>query len=331
MALFYQNRQLNKTQNFPKNPEHYPEVETFLGDYESEEDDLYLFDILTEQPPVLHPDHRFTEFIDELTASTLENFLRGVQLRKLPHIVIGPQFQASKFKTFDKNIDLERAPNENDRDSTLDESFAPPKRRFACPFYIRNPEKHMVCLTRANLQGIKDIKQHLWNAHQLPPYCPRCGEIFPTTRSCDDHIRYRSCDTQEIQHPEGITIQQMLQLARRADAWMPEDLQWLFIWAIVFPNADLPGPTYPSSAVEYMVGLFRDYWPTHGKTIAFDVLEKKDLHGFELHDEHNLVALYATIIDRVIDRLVEYFKHEDYSTMSGKVELISNSLRQTTL
>ena len=127
--------------------------------------------------------------------------------------------------------------------------------------------------------------------------------------------------------PEGITVQQMQQLARRAEPWMRKELQWLSLWAIVFPGVDLPAITYPSNAIESMVCLFRDYWSHHGEKIVSDFLEEKELRSYELRDEERgLTALYFTVLHEAIDRLVESFKQEDYNTVPEKIEQVLASL-----
>ncbi|KAI1376655.1 hypothetical protein F4677DRAFT_417560 [Hypoxylon crocopeplum] len=324
MRSFQENRQIYAHQGYSGRLPCLSGQEAISHNFDSEEDDMYLFDIAMQQPLVLDPDHEFAKAVDELTISTLRKFLPEVLLGHDPHKPDKNWFKAKKGVVAYQKGEI----CENDRNVVIGEPHPRMKRHFACPFYIHNSERHMMCLTRANLRGINDVKQHLWNAHRLPHYCPTCREIFTTTRSCDDHIRCRSCSPREISRPEGISVEQMQQLARRAEAWMPEELQWLSLWAIVFPGADLPTVTYPSRVVESVVCLFHDFWLSYGGKIISDFLEEKDLRTYELQDEEpSLTALHTVILHRVIDRLVADFKDGDDATAPGKVEQIIASLR----
>ncbi|KAI0885144.1 uncharacterized protein GGS22DRAFT_162879 [Annulohypoxylon maeteangense] len=318
MRTFLENRQFDTTSNSSKSLPHHPMrgITPDLGD-ETREDDMYLFDTPPQQPPTLDPDHEFMKIKDPITTFVLKQFL---EFRIASDSKKGGR-SWSKMRRWsdDKVEDEEMVVNA--------ETPIPIQRHYACPFYIYNPEKHLTCLTRVNLVEIKDIKQHLWNAHRLLPYCPTCGETFTTTGNSDIHIRRRSCSPRGIPRPEGISLQQMQQLARRAEAWMSEDLQWLSIWEIVFPGAELPDFTHPSRTVESIVCQFQDYWSSHGEKVISDFLEEKGFAAYKLPDEEqNLVALRSIILDQVIDRLVESFEHDNDSTISTKTEKVLASL-----
>ncbi|OTB07852.1 hypothetical protein M426DRAFT_317743 [Hypoxylon sp. CI-4A] len=335
MKRSLQNRQLNSTTSRPNYSERHPSQDTTTSGDHDAQDDMYLFDIATQPPPVLDSGHVFITITDELTTTTLEKFLSEVWL------CYGSLSEEEKvvklreqLRVHNKcNINPEHK-NENCRDPTpLSVPSISLGRHFACPLYVYNPEKHFKCFTRANLVDIKDVKQHLWNAHQLPPYCPICCEVFTSMIDCNDHIWRRSCSPRGTPHPDGITMQQMQQLARRTDVRMSTDLQWLSIWEIVFPSAGFPTVDYPSSTMEYMVCLFQDYWLTQGEKIATDFLEDKGFRNYKSQgEEHNCEALHITVLHRVIDRLVEGLKYDNTSnTDSGKAEQVFASLRHLRL
>ncbi|KAI2473857.1 hypothetical protein F4781DRAFT_379142 [Annulohypoxylon bovei var. microspora] len=286
---------------------------------ESEEDDMYLFDIPLRRPPTLDPSHELAIIEDDITTFALKIFL-GFQLGG------DSQNRGRSWSRMSRQFeDMEQ----DDPAALIAESHIHTKRRFPCPFYISNPKKHLMCFMRFSLIEIKDVKQHLWFAHRLQPYCPTCGEIFTTTKSSDTHIRRRSCSSRELPQPEGISLQQMQQLARRADVRMSEDLQWSSLWKIVFPGAALPDFTHPSRTVEFIVCQFRDYWSSNGERAISDFLEEKGFRDYKPRDERSLVALHATVLDRVIDRLVESFEHDDDNTISTKTQQILASLRNS--
>ncbi|KAI1462296.1 hypothetical protein F4805DRAFT_410101 [Annulohypoxylon moriforme] len=282
----------------------------------SEEDDMYLFDNSLRQSPTSDPGPEFAKISDSIVTFALKGFL---EFRLRSNSQNGGRYWSKMRGQPDDMV--------KNNPAIVDELPIPIKRHFPCPFYICNPEKHLACLTRVILTEIRDVKQHLWDAHRLQPYCPVCGETFATTGNSSNHIRRRSCIPREVSRPEGISLQQMQQLARRAEAWMSEDLQWLCIWEIVFPGTELPDFTHPSRTEEIMVCRFQDYWSSHGEQIIFDFLKDKGIHDDRLRDEErSLASSHNIILNRVIDRLVEGFKHSDDSTISTKTEQVLASL-----
>ncbi|KAI1479709.1 hypothetical protein F4774DRAFT_113944 [Daldinia eschscholtzii] len=279
--------------HFSKNAAYYSSLPEFVPDsYGSEGDDAGFFEAPMQEHPALHPDHPLAHTIGEVEVLALECF----------------QHDRNRSETRSRSSRRRRA------DRSRGSNRGDPERRFACPFYLHRPVDHMTCLTRVDLQAIKDVKKHVWNSHRLPPYCPICGGIFPTTSSCDTHIRYMNCTPQEFVKPEGITIQQAQQLAQPTDARMHVDLQWLSIWAVVFPGEPYPTGTYPSGSMESAVCAFRSYWADNGKRIVSSFLEERGLHRYNLPDEkHSFKALCRTVLNRVVDYLVESFAHDDSS------------------
>ncbi|KAI0849960.1 hypothetical protein F5Y00DRAFT_234308 [Daldinia vernicosa] len=271
--------------------------------YNIDENDIDFFESTSQEPLVLVPDHPLARVVDELKLSALKEFY----------------LEENRSETFpQRNLGVEQRAD-NSRGSILRDAQFPLKRQFACPFYRWDPIRHMSCFTRLSLRGIADVKRHLWNAHKLPPYCPMCGKTFPTVARCDGHIRRRNCVLRELPTPEGITIQQVQQLVQPTDAGTPEELQWLSIWTIVFPGADLPAVTYPSGVVESTVCQFRDYWAYNGERLVSDFLEAKGLHNYNLQDEdHSFAALCITVLYQATDYLVESLSHETSNESIGE-------------
>ncbi|KAI2780211.1 hypothetical protein F4815DRAFT_470512 [Daldinia loculata] len=274
--------------------------------YNLDENDVDIFESTVQEPLVLESDHPLARVVDELKLSALNEFY----------------LEKNRSETFpQRNLGVEQRTG-NFRGSILGDAQFPLKRQFACPFYRWDPVKHMSCFTRLSLRGITGVKQHLWNTHRLPPYCPMCGKTFPTVTRCDSHIRHRKCGPRESPTPEGITIQQFQQLVQPTDARNPEELQWLYIWTIVFPGADLPAVTYPSGAIESAVCQFRDYWAYNGERLVSDFLEAKGFHNYNLQDEdHSFAALYTTVLYQATDYLVESISHENSNETIGGLSM----------
>ncbi|KAI1655579.1 hypothetical protein F4813DRAFT_156131 [Daldinia decipiens] len=270
--------------------------------YNLDENDVDIFEPTLQESLVLEPDHPLARVVDELKLSALNEFY----------------IEKNRPETFiQRNLGMEQRDG-NFRGSRPRDTQFPLKRQFACPFYRWDPMKHMSCFTRLSLRGIASVKQHLWNAHMLPPYCPMCGKTFPTMTRCDSHIRHRRCGPREASTPEGITIQQFQQLVQPTDTRMPEELQWLSIWTIVFPGADLPAVTYPSGAIESTVCQFRDYWAYNGERLMSAFLEAKGFQNYNLQDEdHSFASLYTTVLYQATDYLVESISHENSNETIG--------------
>ncbi|KAI1165331.1 hypothetical protein F5B18DRAFT_611584 [Nemania serpens] len=221
-----------------------------------------------------------------------------------------------KVVCFEKHMRIDLSPDADDPDTII---VAPPRpatyQHLACPFYVRDKESHRSCLTRADLRDIVQVKRHLCTAHRQPPYCPVCRETFVSTAVCDRHIRAVSCAPSNRPRPSGITVVQMQQLARRADAWASRELQWLSIWEIVFPGAALPllssstGPAlavYLTGEAEAVVCQLRDFWSSEGTRIVSDFIAGKEPRGLPSSPDRDRrgKALGSVVLDRVVDRLV---------------------------
>ncbi|KAI0119587.1 hypothetical protein F4814DRAFT_412540 [Daldinia grandis] len=269
------------------------------NDYKDDDD---IFEYNLQESRVLESDHPLARILGELTTFILNQFCLENN-------------RPEAFPRGNPGVD----PRVNDiRGSVPRDAQSPLKCQFACPFYRRDPIKHVSCFTRLSLRGITSVKRHLWDTHSLQPYCPICGKTFPTAVTCDSHIRHRSCGPRESPTPEGITIQQLQQLVQPTDARVPEELQWLSIWTVVFPGANLPAVTYPSGAVESAVCQFRDYWACNGDRLVSGFLEMQGLQNYNLQDERDsFAALSTTVLYQATDYLVESISHESSNETIG--------------
>jgi hypothetical protein len=161
-------------------------------------------------------------------------------------------------------------------------------------------------LTRADLRDVRDVKQHLWFAHRRSPFCPICGEIFPTTAGRDQHIRARSCTVRTVPDIEGISIEQMKLLARRLNAELSQEERWFAVWDVVFPDVPRPPQARLSTPLEYDVRRLRDYWARQGRQVIAKFLEDSGLTDYyEMEDEEqSLEALYIAVLNQMIDEMV---------------------------
>jgi hypothetical protein len=299
----------------------------------SEEYDMYLFELSSQDNMDLDLSAEFAELKDELTEMALETFTKSTSNSYTSvgrFKAMDPSPQTRKRLTIEYFNDwIQVDQNEVGVEAgTVFVGYPRPKKlRFACPFYVRNSEEYRSCLTRVDLRGIRDLKQHLCTAHRRPQFCPICCDTFETAATCDDHIRSRMCNPKEAAFPEGISELQMENLARRKNTPQSEELQWRSVWGIIFPTADIPSQPYLIGNVESVVCVMREYWLGTGQDVVSDFLEKKALRDYSLKDEErNLEALYWAVLEGMLDSIVASFRG-DYKVSDGKIGEMSAIIR----
>jgi hypothetical protein len=209
--------------------------------------------------------------------------------------------------TPDSHIAVEYLTDSEDEDAVVINNQQPStERSFHCPYYVHQPRGHQSCLTRADLGDVRDVKQHLWFAHRRSPFCPICGDFFPTTADCDQHIRARSCTVRTVPDIEGISIEQMKLLARRLNAELSQEEKWFAVWDVVFPEVPRPPQARLSAPLESDVCRLRDYWARQGRQVIAKFLEDRGLtNDYEMEDEErSLEALYIAVLNQMIDEMV---------------------------
>ncbi|KAI0103743.1 hypothetical protein GGR51DRAFT_251337 [Nemania sp. FL0031] len=259
----------------------------FYGDLNNEDDDeTYMFDIPSSQ---MHGAGDLVGEAKELAVIILEEFLLAYP---------GLSYSTSQFRNC---VGIEQRSDTDEEDTILVDSLSLTKFYPACPFYISQKEKHRSCLTRFNLRDINGLIWHLETEHLQPSYCPTCYDTFTSTRDWEAHIRRRFCVPSSKSRPEGISTQQVQQLARLDNPRVPRDLQWLSIWEIVFPGVRPPSVSLPSSVVETVVWVLRYFWSIEGGRIVSSFITERQLHIDKLHS----TTLGSLALDLVIDQVVD--------------------------
>ncbi|KZL64216.1 hypothetical protein CI238_00613 [Colletotrichum incanum] len=152
----------------------------------------------------------------------------------------------------------------------------PPTKFFACPYFKRDPVKHLKCFMRFKLKRVKDVKQHLYRKHSLSEhYCPLCWATFDRRSDYDDHIRKQSCQQQAMPEKYGdfMTVDQKKAISRRTDSGLNEHEQWYNVWRVLFPNEDKPSSPYlKSTEFEELIPIVRWFWRKNSTSIVTDLL-----------------------------------------------------------
>lgn len=180
---------------------------------------------------------------------------------------------------------------------------------FACPFLARDPDRHSTCLKRAVLRQPRDVKLHLWRKHRLPHHCPVCYDQFETASETNAHIVQRSCELRQRSSLEGVSEDQKIKLMRKDKIPGSREDKWRAIWDILFPGEPPPSP-YPEGE-DALICLVREFWEEKGQVVVSGFLEERGMLGWEVKDEERgLAALYALVLERMVDDIYEEEKWE---------------------
>ncbi|KAI6084588.1 hypothetical protein F4821DRAFT_261818 [Hypoxylon rubiginosum] len=128
------------------------------------------------------------------------------------------------------------------------------RRRFACPYFKRSPERyrHQRSCAGPGWPSVHRLKEHLFRVHRLPKFrCNRCAWEFQSSKELASHQRSaRPCELQVFEDQmEGINSEQEAQLkSRKKDCTnKPEEEKWTDTYSILFPTddlSDIPTPYY---------------------------------------------------------------------------------------
>ncbi|KAJ3548084.1 hypothetical protein NM208_g1181 [Fusarium decemcellulare] len=149
------------------------------------------------------------------------------------------------------------------KNTALRYSFLGKERRFACPYYRRNPEKHQAYRSCAGpgFLTILRVKEHVYRRHELPILCLRCHETFETDQQLELHQRQpQICEIQDTELPEGLTKKQKEALRQRkkpsktGEPSRSDEDQWRDVYKILFPHDPedaIPSPFYENTHDNY--------------------------------------------------------------------------------
>lgn len=282
---------------------------------DSADDVMDLFASLPPDLPKLDPKHAFAEIKDELASSALAEFsicitrsppCTGKRARRTGR----PPTRKRLKSASDAHIEVEQLTDSED-EGTVVVGYRRLRTTpaFACPYYTQSPQSHRTCLTRVDLRDVRDVKQHLWAAHRRPYSCPICRKTFATAGTCDRHVRAQSCALQTEPDIEGISWDQMRLLARRSDPELSADEHWFAVWDVLFPGTERPARARLFGGVESVVCVLRDYWARNGQQVVAEFLEGKGLRDYDKvqDEERGLAALYAAVLEQMVDEVVAGF------------------------
>ncbi|KAM0542866.1 hypothetical protein ACHAPJ_012589 [Fusarium lateritium] len=209
----------------------------------------------------------------------------------------------------------------DDQDRKRPKGISPSKsslgkeRRFACPYYRRNPENHREFRSCAGpgFPTILRVKEHIYRQHELPALCLRCHSSFKSDKQLEVHHRQpEACQVQDGGLPEGLTKGQKEELRKRkkpskkGDPFQSEEDQWRDVYKILFPHDQedlIPSPFYEDT-----------------------------LEDFSLHQDgilHDLQQVMCDELPRVVQTTLEgRGAFADATCGSRLQQLVANSIRE---
>ncbi|KAH9238572.1 hypothetical protein K456DRAFT_1720240 [Colletotrichum gloeosporioides 23] len=175
---------------------------------------------------------------------------------------------------------------------------------FACPYYKKNPSRYAECLKRCRLKTVNDVKNHLWQNHRIPFYCPVCKREFSTASGRDQHIVKRLCALEDVFPFEGVSDDQKRQLFRRHKNF-GERKQWFQIWKLLLPKEPTPKSGHLDATHGLEVSRFRDFWSLHGDMTISKAVEEANLADWDQrNEERDLACLYTEVLYGAIEKIM---------------------------
>ncbi|KAF5539394.1 hypothetical protein FMEXI_8883 [Fusarium mexicanum] len=189
-------------------------------------------------------------------------------------------------------------------------------KRFACPYFRKNPERHLECIN-LKMVRISDVKQHLKRRHMAPYPCPRCSEGFLSLNLQEEHILQQNCSPGSGANWDSVSLASQRSLQARFAKGLSPEAQWYGIWKILFgaPRGTMPKP-HLDGVVKEVIGILRGIWLDEGRQLISEFVQASDQPP-DYTDQ--LYKLLTQLLDEVEAR----FEPKPPEKASGKASVIS--------
>lgn len=188
-------------------------------------------------------------------------------------------------------------------------------KRFACPYFRKNPERHLECIN-LKMVRISDVKQHLKRRHTARYHCPICCEGFSSLNLQGNHILQQTCVPGSGANWDSVSPASQKALQARFGKTLSPEAQWYGIWTILFgERRPMPKP-HLDGVVKEVIGILRGIWLDEGRRLISEFVEAKDQPS-SYNDQ--LYQLLAGVLDEVEAR----FEQESSQKISSKTSVIS--------
>ncbi|KAF5689615.1 hypothetical protein FCIRC_1310 [Fusarium circinatum] len=202
-----------------------------------------------------------------------------------------------------------------DLDEDGDQSPNDSIKRFACPYFRRDPERHLECIN-LKMVRISDVKQHLKRRHTARYPCTRCSEAFMSLNLLQDHIRQWSCSQGSGANWDSVSLASQKALQARFRKNLSPEAQWYGIWTILFGAPRTMPKPYLDGVVKEVIGILRGIWLDEGRRLISEFVQAQNQPP-SCNDQ--LYQLLTGILDEVEAR----FEQEPSERVSSKTSIVS--------
>ncbi|KAF5647794.1 uncharacterized protein FTJAE_1477 [Fusarium tjaetaba] len=188
-------------------------------------------------------------------------------------------------------------------------------KRFACPYFRKDPERHIECIN-LKMVRISDVKQHLKRRHTAPYPCPRCSEGFMSLDMQREHILQQNCSEGSGTNWYNVSLTSQKELQARFRKSLSAEAQWYGIWTILFgKRRPMPNP-HLDGVVKEVIGILRGIWLDEGRQLISEFVQASD-QSPDYTDE-----LYK-LLTRLLDEVEARFEQKPSEKVSGITSAIS--------
>ncbi|KAF4457344.1 hypothetical protein F53441_673 [Fusarium austroafricanum] len=186
-------------------------------------------------------------------------------------------------------------------------------KKFACPYFRKNPERHLDCIN-LKMVRISDVKQHLKRRHTAPYPCPRCSEGFLSLNLQEDHILQQTCSLGSGANWDSVSLASQKALQARFGKGLSPEAQWYGIWKILFGVPRTMPKPHLDGVVKEVTGMLRGIWMDEGRQLISDFVQARDQPPSYNDQLYQLLA-------RLLDEIDARFEQKPSERISRKTSI----------
>ncbi|KAF4429954.1 hypothetical protein FACUT_8994 [Fusarium acutatum] len=202
-----------------------------------------------------------------------------------------------------------------DLDEDCDQSPSDNFKKFACPYFRKDPERHLECIN-LKMVRISDVKQHLKRRHTAPYPCPRCSKGFLSLNLQEEHILQQNCSPGSGANWDSVSLASQKALQARFRKNLSTEAQWYGIWTILFGVPRTMPKPHLDGVVKEVIEILRGIWLDEGRRLISEFVETKDQPP-SYNDQ--LYQLLAGVLDEVEAR----FEQKPPEKVSSRMAIVS--------
>ncbi|KAL6406688.1 hypothetical protein AUP68_09490 [Ilyonectria robusta] len=257
-----------------------------------------------------------------------DNYSNGTRESSGPSMSNGHQprernARPSMKRRFQRQEDDDSQEENDPKQQKLVERDVTSQRRFACPFFKKNPLhfREWRSCPGPGWGTTHRVKEHLYRSHLLPITCPRCHEAFESEKTQLEHLTAeKPCQKREKPKLEGVdsSTEKILRSRKHMQKHNNEEDRWREIYVILFPgtNAEsIPNPYYEyhksahSEQPDAVESEFAKYEQFLGAELPSRVRQQLEIRiEAALNPLDEFKTLKGQIIDIVRDTQLQLFK-----------------------